>query len=75
MIASAEETVVLSGTHRFNEGEVIWLHLFDINPDFAFAVKVILAAQNIVPDGVNYMILSYEEIKIPLYREEKGIFT
>ena len=54
LIASAEETVVLSGTHLFNEGEVIWLHLFDINPDFAFAVKVIFAAQNIVPDGVNY---------------------
>lgn len=39
-----KETKFPNGTNLFNEGEIVWFDPFNVNSNFALAVKVIFAA-------------------------------
>lgn len=51
--------------HLSNEREIIWLDLFDIDPDFALAVKIIFTAGRFV-SGKTCLVLDKNQNKYKL---------
>lgn len=54
------------GTYLLNQGQIVWLDLFDINASFAFTVKIILAANKTLIIRLNVTLIIRLHVIKPL---------